>query len=107
MCATVTVVGQTADLSALLGLSGAARGVLSFVLVLAASSGLLARREEDEREHPAGRTRETEQRGQVGGLADDRGGSAHCTCPSVERNESLSTAGPFGRLGRQCPVERE
>ena len=47
MCATVTVVGQTADLSALLGLSGAARGVLSFVLVLAAGGGLLARREED------------------------------------------------------------
>ena len=47
MCAAVTVVGQTADLSALLGLSGAARGVLSFVLVLAVGGGLLTRREED------------------------------------------------------------
>ena len=50
MCAVVMVVGQTADLSALLGLSGAARGVLSFVFVLAAGGGLLARCEEAERD---------------------------------------------------------
>lgn len=41
------VVGQTADLSALLELSGPARGMLSFALVLLAGVGLLKRRESD------------------------------------------------------------